>query len=401
MKSHLSTPIPCPARLRAPVPWRALSALSLLLASAPARAGDITAANETRKAEHAVSYSNDVVPDAPWSIHVVKIQRARRDFEFTTTLGVGDRFGMATVSEQLARLAPACGKPIVAINGDFYEKSEKYAGRPRDLQVVQGEVVSGPAGHTCFWLDREGNPRMTNVFSNFQVVWNDGTRTPLGLNEERKDDTAVLYTSAVGLSSRTSGGLELTLEAAPGTPCLPLRLGQLSSFRVKCLSTQGDSAITPLNPVLSLGPSLASNLPPPLPGSTLQLSTRTVPDLSAPSVAIGGGPALVRDHQLMHWDGFIKMRHPRTALGWNKEFIFLVEVDGRQSNLSVGMTFPELAEYMLKIGCDNAMNLDGGGSATLWFLGTVRNSPSEGQERPAANALVLVKKQPAAVPSQP
>jgi exopolysaccharide biosynthesis protein len=87
-----------------------------------------------------------------------------------------------------------------------------------------------------------------------------------------------------------------------------------------------------------------------------------------------------------------KLRHPRTALGWNKAHIFLVEVDGRQSNISVGMTFPELASYMAKLGCEQAMNLDGGGSATLWALGSVRNSPSEGEERPAPNALVLVKK---------
>ena len=56
------------------------------------------------------------------------------------------------------------------------------------------------------------------------------------------------------------------------------------------------------------------------------------------------------------------------------------------------MTFPELASYMAKIGCAEAMGLDGGGSATLWALGTVRNSPSEGEERPAPNALVLLKK---------
>ncbi len=38
------------------------------------------------------------------------------------------------------------------------------------------------------------------------------------------------------------------------------------------------------------------------------------------------------------------------------------------------------------------MNLDGGGSATLWAFGMVKNSPSEGDERPAPNALVLLKK---------
>src|SRR5437016_5825154 len=86
------------------------------------------------------------------------------------------------------------------------------------------------------------------------------------------------------------------------------------------------------------------------------------------------------------------MRHPRTAIGWNTDSIFMVEVDGRQSHLSVGMTLPELATYKIKLGCANAMNLDGGGSATLWVCGNVMNSPSEGQERPGANALVLVQK---------
>jgi len=47
---------------------------------------------------------------------------------------------------------------------------------------------------------------------------------------------------------------------------------------------------------------------------------------------------------------------------------------------------------MLKLGCKDAMNLDGGGSATLWALGMVRSSPSEGQERPSPNALVVVRR---------
>jgi exopolysaccharide biosynthesis protein len=110
-------------------------------------------------------------------------------------------------------------------------------------------------------------------------------------------------------------------------------------------------------------------------------------------VAIGGGPMLVRDGKAMHWGG-IQVRHPRSALGWNRDHFFLVEVDGRQSQLSVGMTFSEFAEYLRKLGCEEAMNLDGGGSATLWVLGNVINSPSEGQERPGANALVVLRKHP-------
>jgi exopolysaccharide biosynthesis protein len=84
-------------------------------------------------------------------------------------------------------------------------------------------------------------------------------------------------------------------------------------------------------------------------------------------------------------------RAPRTAIGWNKDSIYLVVVDGRQRSLSVGMSLPELADYMAHLGCEEAMNLDGGGSTTFWIYGSVQNSPSEGKERPAANALLLMR----------
>jgi exopolysaccharide biosynthesis protein len=144
--------------------------------------------------------------------------------------------------------------------------------------------------------------------------------------------------------------------------------------------------------VMSIGPKLAERLPAVRPGAVLHICTETVPDVGGASVAIGGGPALVHEGKPMEWTGFLKLRHPRTALGYSKTHIFLVEVDGRQSNISIGMTFPELANYMVKLGCEEAMGFDGGGSATLWALGAVRNSPSEGEERPAPNALVLLKK---------
>lgn len=83
-------------------------------------------------------------------------------------------------------------------------------------------------------------------------------------------------------------------------------------------------------------------------------------------------------------------RHPRTALGWNAKDYLLVVVDGRQKNLSVGMTLEELGETLVKLGCTEAMNLDGGGSATLWYDGAVKNSPCDGRERPIANSLLIV-----------
>jgi len=94
-------------------------------------------------------------------------------------------------------------------------------------------------------------------------------------------------------------------------------------------------------------------------------------------------------------------RHPRTAVGIksNGTWVFVV-VDGRQSLFSVGMTMNELAYFMKSLGCVEALNLDGGGSSTFFYMGKVCNNPSgddwslfkkaEIIERPVSDALVIL-----------
>jgi len=354
--------------------------------------GEPATNKEPARTERWFQYTNEVNDGIPWSIHVVKLERASSDYEFVTTSGAGKTLGMGTVSQQIKTLPHELGQPVAAINGDFYDRSEEYQGRPRDLQVRQGEVISSPSGHTCFWLDSERNPHMTNVYSRFRVTWPDGKEIPIGLNEAREDGTAVLYTAAVGASTRTKGGRELFLDCPTDPAWLPLRLGEEYGLRVREIRDSGNSPLGGDRVVLSLGPSLAARLAKVNAGATLRVFTETLPALKGIDFAIGGGPSLVEHSKAMQWTGFIHMRHPRSAIGWNKDYFFLVVVDGRQSNVSVGMTFPELANYLVKLGCEQAMNFDGGGSTTLWALGTVRNSPSEGDERPSANALVVVRK---------
>ena len=352
----------------------------------------VSAADGGRKLDRPLTYTNDVDPKVPWSIHAVKIERSHPELYFSTTLGDGQNLGMSTVTEQVKGLPPAWGQPLAAINGDYFEKSKDYAGCPRDLQIWRGEVVSNPAGHNCFWIDAQGNPRMTKVCSRFRVIWPDGKETPLALNRQRTNSEAMLYTAVIGKSTRTSGGTEYVLERGGNGAWLPLRAGQTYEARVRAVSTGGNREVDRDVMVLSLSPGLASTVPALPPGSVVKIVTETVPDVAGAEFAIGGGPTLVRDGKTMEWGGWVLIRHPHSALGWNRDFFFLVVVDGRQMDVSLGMTFPELAQYMLKLGCEQAMSLDGGGSATLWALGNVRNSPSEGQERPAPNALVVLKR---------
>jgi hypothetical protein len=151
----------------------------------------------TGNTDSGVSCTNDVVPSVPWSIHVVRIDRACRNVRFCTTLGGGGVLGMGIVSDQ---------------------------------------VKAQPAGHTCFWIDAGGNPQMTNIVSRFRVIWPNGKTTPLEMNVERTSGMAVLYTAILGPSTLTDSGIEYVLERSPGHEWLPLHAGRIYAVRVRRIS---------------------------------------------------------------------------------------------------------------------------------------------------------------------
>ena len=55
------------------------------------------------------------------------------------------------------------------------------------------------------------------------------------------------------------------------------------------------------------------------------------------------------------------------------------------------MTYPEMAALAGEYRCNNAIELDGGGSSTLWAMGRVLNSPSDGKVRAIANGLIFFR----------
>jgi len=349
-----------------------------------------------------LGYTNLRVAEVPWSIHVIMVARSNSLYEVHSVHAGNTALGLETLSEQISAANATLGVPVAAINGDFYQRDRSYAGAARGLQVVDGELLSGPGNKINMWLDANGEVHASPLISKFEVTWPDGTVTPFRINGERSPNGLELYTPAVGHSTRTSGsGRELVLERADGSPWLPLRVGKSYIARVREVREAGDSRIDADTLVLSLGPGAARRLPAPAVGASLTISTATLPVLHGVKTALGGGPLLVHNgHRQRLEEGPIENyesasmfeRHPRAAIGWNQDWWYLVEVDGRQRWLSVGMTLDELASFMLKLGCREAMNCDGGGSATLWYQGEVRNSPCDRGEREIANCLVITKR---------
>lgn len=97
------------------------------------------------------------------------------------------------------------------------------------------------------------------------------------------------------------------------------------------------------------------------------------------------GPLLIYHGQMIDWPlkkGFFD-RNPRSVLGIRKKKLYLVAVDGRNDR-AAGMTIDELTMLMHWLKMDDAINLDGGGSTTLWVknypYGGVVNHPSDNHQ---------------------
>ena len=113
---------------------------------------------------------------------------------------------------------------------------------------------------------------------------------------------------------------------------------------------------------------------------------------------ISGVPQLIKNGKIeITWQQeksskeFVETRHPRTAVARLKDGKFLmVTVDGRQAGYSVGMNLSELAAFLLELGATDAMNLDGGGSTTMFLDGKIVNKPSDKEGERSVSDVILV-----------
>ena len=83
-------------------------------------------------------------------------------------------------------------------------------------------------------------------------------------------------------------------------------------------------------------------------------------------------------------------RHPRCALGLSETELLALCCDGRRSGVDGGLDLAELARLLISFGAEEAINLDGGGSATLVHRRHLLNRPYSDYDQPAPESRPVV-----------
>ncbi len=134
-------------------------------------------------------------------------------------------------------------------------------------------------------------------------------------------------------------------------------------------------------------------------GDCFTLETDCNKDFYEAENVFGAGSIILENGEFVKQtnDSIYLYRNPRTAAGIKSDgTVVFVCVDGRHAGVSNGFTITELADYLLSLGCVDAVNFDGGGSTTFYVAdigeknASLKNTPSEKSERRVANGMLFV-----------
>lgn len=283
---------------------------------------------------------------------------------------------------------------VAAVNGTYFA----YTGRPLGSLLIDKELVSTPVyDRTALLIDDDRKPYIDTVLVDSYFITAGGAKYVIsGVNQGRDPGSVVLYSPAWG--DQTGTGTDGTELNVSGSVVKEIR--------------SGNSAIPQDGYVISLGGTaartIASNVKV---GDKIDVHIKVIPYATSPGPIrhmISGGPRLVKEgivyvskNEERFRADIARGRAARTAAGITKEGkLLLVTVDGlpreraaRTDRSSVGMTLEELAGLMINLGAVEAMNLDGGGSTTMWIDGRIANKPVTGAEQYVSNALVVGPRQ--------
>ena len=320
------------------------------------------------------------------------------NFEIRTELGRDSIIGTENISAHAERKTTETECYFAAVNGDFFETTGDV-GTPINGSMHNGVPATAVTGSPHFIITGGTSPYASFLTASYTYKVNGGESISLNrINGRIGTNELTVFNSTTGKYTHTTAGTaEIAIELLPGESW---KIN--APFKAKVVgtaSTNGNHQIAEGQGVLSASGTMAHYVTDLKEGDELEFTfTNTLNNYGgiAPDIRqmVGGNTIFLIDGQTVEQGDF--SRHPRTMLGYNKDrskVIFAV-VDGR-SAISSGATYYELADIMKWANADYGINIDGGGSSSLYLqkLGYM-NQPSDGHERSVANGVYCVSKTP-------
>ncbi|MFC4402947.1 S-layer homology domain-containing protein [Gracilibacillus xinjiangensis] len=313
-----------------------------------------------------------------------------------------------------ARRHTTQGHAVVgAINASFFHLGTAMNLVSKDNRLIHaGEIFPGSDKYVnqpiAFGVNSSGKGIIDYYNIDMTYTHNGSTYEISSTNKIRYENETILYTSDYTSSYTDTNqyGREIvvTLPSKPSYEFGSTVTGQVS--KVRAFGDQTKTEIPKNGFVISGIGKGRDDLENIKVGDSITLSVDVDSKWKNSQFMLASGPLLVKNGKVsMTMDpnsANARTRAPRTAVAISKngDRVYYVTVDGRQSGYSNGMSLREFANYLVDLGVDTALNLDGGGSTTMAVrypgkqYATLANSPSDGYERAVSTTLLAISTAP-------
>ncbi|WP_066634551.1 phosphodiester glycosidase family protein [Desulfolucanica intricata] len=323
-------------------------------------------------------------------IYVVKVDLANPYVFLDTMVGIDGTFSQAQNVTEMAKRTGA----VAGINGGFFQmKNHRSIG----LVFHDGKMVASPAQRQDmpgFGITKDNRIVMDIFGFSGQVYAENGNSFPLfGVNKpdyllptgQSADLNSLnMYTPLWGARSRDdfnnlSGVVEVVVQQG----------------EVIAVNQDKPGISIPQNGYVLEGHGLAAkflleNLPV---GSKVEVEYTVSPESANLRGAVGGNTLLVQNGQVASFTQEVSGKVARSAVGIMPDGKTLYLAAAEKSAVSAGMTQREMAQFLVSLGVERAVNLDGGGSTTLAarhlgdFNASLVNTPQAGWQRSVPEAI--------------
>jgi len=321
-------------------------------------------------------------------IHVLTIDPSKVYIKAARAIALGSP--RATVAS-IAKHAQA----IAAINGGFFKIGTPGDGLPAGVLKINGmwHGIAYKARGAIGWSTPENSAVIDILQTKTILQVNQQQFSIHTLNQIPAAHRLMLFSDSYGKSLKINNSTKITIQ----------------HDTITNLSNQQEIIIPNNSYIYAIGNKIqfsVLNLPI---GSPAKVIIQPLPQMHPThqqkwhnaTFILGGAPVLISNRQKITdfspeklRNDFINKRRARTAIGIldNKHWVLVVAEQNNFSGIP-GLTLAELANFMQTLGCIDALNLDGGRSATLYFKEKIINRPEDNFTiRKVSDALLILRK---------